>query len=143
MEMLALAVLLACPHRGRSVPLLQTTAIGPPDVDNRKVLNLVVHSMSERIRGLTWSWLYARVFRSEISGPSLNHIRLACLQAIQKNTASPRPIRAFLPSTSSRIFSLTASFQAESPSMPSVFCEPLHVRRGVSSWIFSGFQPLS
>ena len=64
-------------------------------------------------------------------------------QAIQKNAAFPPPSRAFLPSKSSSSFPLIASVRAESPSVPSVFCTPLRTQRGVSSWVFSGFQPPS
>ena len=69
-----------------------------------------------------------------------NHIRLACLQAIQKNTASPPPIRASLPSTSASTTIYPPSLQAASASVTSVRVQPLRVRRSVSAGVFGVMQ---
>ena len=72
-----------------------------------------------------------------------NHIRLACLQAIQKNTPSPRPIRAFLPSTATSNYPSTPSLRAESSPVTSVRRRVLRTRTSVSAGFFSSFQSLS
>ena len=66
--------------------------------------------------------------------------RLACLQAIQKNTASPPPIRASLPSTSASTTIYPPSLQAASASVTSVRVQPLRVRRSVSAGFFGVMQ---